>query len=57
MSPLTHSRTAAGHTGLRIWTKNDSLSQSQSPRSSRLWSACHGRKPSPEDPSPEVGNR
>lgn len=57
MSPLTHSRTAAGHTGLRIWTKTDSLSQSQSPRSSRLWSACHGRKPSPEDPSPEVGNR
>lgn len=57
MSPLTHSRTVAGHTELRIWTKSDSPSQSQSPQSSRLWWACHGRKPSPEDPSPEVGNR
>lgn len=57
MSQLTHSRTGEGRTGLRIWTGSDSPNQSQSPRSSRLWSACHGRKPSPEDPSPEGGSR
>lgn len=57
VSPLTHSRTAAGHTGLRIWTKSDSPSRSQFPLSSHPWSAGHGRKPLPEDPSPEAENR
>ena len=57
LSALTCSRTAAGHTGLRIWTGSGSPGRWSSRRSSRLGSACRGRTPSPGGPCPEGGSR